>query len=348
MRRLIHNILLASALLLTAGCHKDEKPERSEGALVTISGVFSSVNTLMTKAGTDLPTADSLSKMTPVPLPEGTTLYLLIEKRNEQGVYEIQDESKTAYVITGDGATLYPCTVDDDGNLMETGQSPLLLREGNYRFHVVSPARKLESDYSMKVHNGQYILASDDRYDQTAPKVVEVKINPKTHDIQYVNLNPLINQTAQIRINLKMGENVSDITVLPDGVEISGLHDDSEGVNLKWTMNNNGFEPVAGNRKAGVRINDWEEHYYTEDGKQRKMLTGKAAILPTDATTSTIFVMFNISVNGVPTQYMSMLHNQLYKAAHSYEYNYSINIEHGITVGNWDNITIVKDLDFSN
>lgn len=46
----------------------------------------------------------------------------------------------------------------------------------------------------------------------------------------------------------------------------------------------------------------------------------KCPILPTDAYSGAVVVLFNLSVNGIPTQYEMMLNQKVFEAAYTYHY----------------------------
>lgn len=279
-------------------------------------------------------------------LPEGTTLYLMIEvKENGEWVQDKDNYPLKSYVVGG-GQSLFPCVVDEDGNCIEQSGSPLMLGEGSYRFHAVSPARLIQDmtinghDYEdvMPIKNGDYVIASDPNWEETAPTEANVHITTN-NDVMPVKLNPLINQTAEMVFNISKGRNVTKLEVLPEGVELTGIQDDDSGVAFHWSIGGAELPMKVGDKYHGVKVKDWEE---TPQG-----LRGKVSILPTDATTNAIFLLFNIAVDDVPTQYMATLNQQYYRSSHRYTYNFVVDVADGVTVAAWDNITIRREGDFT-
>lgn len=293
--------------------------------------------------------------LSPKPLPEkldlpvGTTLYLLIEvpdPENENNwVQDHQLYPLKSYVVGG-GNSLYPCIVDKEGRCVEQSGSPLMLSEGRYRFHAVSPARSIRDtvingrEYKnvMPIHNGEYVIATDSRWEETAPTEAEVHITTG-NAVMPITLNPLINHTAELVFNIKKGSNITRLEVLSAGVEISGIQNDKSGIPFLWTLDGAELQMMVGDKYHGIKIPRWEE---TAEG-----LRGSVSILPTDAFVNAIYITFNIAVNGIPTQYMATLNHQYYMSAHRYTYNYKVDVEGGITVAPWANITIIQEGDFT-
>ena len=149
-------------------------------------------------------------------LPQGSTVWLIAEskKDGESTVTYV----KKSYVVfnPSEGDTnksyLVPCTVDDDGNMIDMEGTPLYLKDGHtYKFYAISPARKLDENLFNKnqvgfqVKNGEYFYANDCRYSKTTPDEVTVK-SDNTEDVQIIDLKPMINQTAQLKFQIQKGE----------------------------------------------------------------------------------------------------------------------------------------------
>lgn len=338
--------LLSMSFLFIAGVSCTERiecPERMEGVMVCAGG--SSWGVAQTRASLPL-------SATVAPLPEGTTLWLLIEEPVDPDRHGFDDEWKISpnyamrkYVVLGKDAALVPCETDEDGRLVgdPSNNRPLMLRDGWYKFHAVSPAKELHDDLENDlsdialIHNGEYVLATDTRWEETAPLVVEVNTRSDMGSFQMVKLNPLINQTAEMELRLYMGDNVTDVDILPEGVEVAGVQEDrGTGVPFHWSTDNSYLPIRVGNKYNWLKVTTWE---WEDD-----CLVGRLSILPTDATTNAIFIVFNISVNGVPTQYMATLKTQYFESAYRYTYSFQVNVSDGIVVAAWDNISNVKDV----
>lgn len=338
-------ICLAALILVSCG-KNGEVAEEQHGVRVVAGGYYAGwYEGFDTKANCpdhDLPYVPK----GPIPMPEGSTLYLMIEEWDVDA-WKISEKYPMKPYVVGGASSLYPCEVYDDGTVIPgSSGSPLMLTNGRYRFHAVSPARKLETVVAngttyhnvMKIKNGDYVIASDTRWHDTYPTDVAVEIDPSSPMMQEVELNPLIHQTAQMKFYIKKGRNVSSLDVLPDGVSISGIQDDTkDGISFHWSTDESLLPMKVGDKYHGVTIREWKE--IEEDGEE--YLVGEAAILPTDASTNAVFIVFNLRVNDVPTQYMMSLHQQYYKSSYSYEYRFKVDVEDGITVAVWDNITHV-------
>lgn len=344
----MNGFLLSMSLLCVAGAsctERIESPEGREGVMVCAGG--SAWGFAGTRAS--LPPEASVA-----PLPEGTTLWLLIEEPVDPDRHGFGDEWEISpnpeyamrkYVVLGKDAALVPCETDGEGKVVgdPSNNKPLMLKEGWYKFHAVSPARDLHDDHDngltdiVRIHNGEYVLATDTRWDETAPLVVEVDTRSDLGSFQMVRLNPLINQTAEMELRLYMGDNVTDMDILPEGVEVTGLQEDRGiGVPFHWSTDNSYLPIRVGNKYNGIKVTTWE--------REEDCLVGRLSVLPTDATTNAIFIVFNISVNGVPTQYMATLKTQYFESAYRYTYNFQVNVSDGIVVAAWDNISEVKEI----
>lgn len=335
-------ILIMMAVAMVAGsCQKEIRPAVVCAKIaVCAPSVLPALGSIPGTKAADIP-----PQYTPMPMKPGSTLWLIIEKK-ENGVWEEDEEhSMKSYVVSA-GNTLFPCDVDDDGNaLLDSYGAALMLPEGTYRFHAVSPARRLRPDGAMPIRNGDYVVATDTRWEQTSPKDVEIVIESDSPEMQTVELNPLINQTARIKVNVKMGRNVKTLSVLPEGIEISGIQEDHvDGVDFIWHKDGYYIPALVGNKYEGTLLADYD---CREISDASGSITGYASILPTDARTNSIFFLFNLMVNEVPTQYLISLNDQYYAASFQYEYNFTVNVDGGITLATWDNITIVQDVDMT-
>lgn len=343
-------ILIAMSGMLTLSCQRIS-PDRDAAVMVPVlaGGVYESLPSgYDTKASLeDYLGVGNLPEQKP--LPEGTTLYLMIEVPDTDNPGEWKQDKDNyplkSYVVGG-GQSLFPCVVDKKGNSIEQSGSPLMLGEGRYRFHAVSPARQIRdttisgTEYKdvMPIVNGDYVIASDPNWEETAPTVAEVHIT-SDKNVESVTLNPLINQTAEMVFNISKGRNVTKLEVLPEGVELTGIQDDDSGVAFHWSVGGAELPMKVGDKYHGVKVKDWDE---TPEG-----LLGRVSVLPTDATTNAIFLLFNIAVNDVPTQYMATLNQQYYRSSHRYTYNFVVDVADGVTVAAWDNITIRREGDFT-
>lgn len=306
-------------------------------------------------------------------LPDGTTLWLFAEDITE-GELQEEVEPKSYVVRDIDGMyddegrllqQLLPCSVDDEGNLVSETSVPLYLTFGHrYHFRAVSPARKFvegltdeegESVYAFYVDNKEYVIATDDRYEETA--ATEITINADAADegsagVEVVEMNPLINQTAQLEFTIVPEENnpyIHSISVLPQGIEISGVQDRysaSSDNSVLWNWSTG--EPLHAytgdnNTSFLIRKDTQFEDAFIEE-RENGSLYIKCPILPTNAFSTSIIVVFNLQINGSPTQYEMMLNQKIYQAAYTYHYKGTIRMEDGVSVITWQYVNWSDDV----
>lgn len=306
-------------------------------------------------------------------LPDGTTLWLFAEDVTEGELRE-EVEPKSYVVRDIDGMyddegrllqQLLPCSVDDEGNLVSETSVPLYLTFGHrYHFRAVSPARKFvegltdeegESVYAFYVDNKEYVIATDDRYEETA--ATEITINADAADegsagVEVVEMNPLINQTAQLEFTIVPEENnpyIHSISVLPQGIEISGVQDRysaSSDNSVLWNWSTG--EPLHAytgdnNTSFLIRKDTQFEDAFIEE-RENGSLYIKCPILPTNAFSTSIIVVFNLQINGSPTQYEMMLNQKIYQAAYTYHYKGTIRMEDGVSVITWQYVNWSDDV----
>ena len=283
-------------------------------------------------------------------LPDGTTLWIFAEDVTTDGSELDQVEPK-AYVVRdmSDGSQqLRPCEVDEKGNLVSETTTPFFLTIGHeYKFRAVSPARKFvkgaqDEDgndvYALHVDNKEYVLATDDRYEETAAETITIE--EQGEDVQIVEMNPIVNQTAQLEFTIvadKDNPDIHSITVLPQGIEIAGVQNqysrDGGGVAWNWSTG----EPLVAylgddNAKVLVRKDSQYGDALIQEHADGSLYI-RCPILPTDAYSSSLIVMFNLQVNGSPTQFEMTLNRKVF--ACTYHYKGTVTVENGISVITW-------------
>ncbi len=285
-------------------------------------------------------------------LPDGTTLWIFAEDVTTGGSELDQVEPK-AYVVRdmSDGSQqLRPCEVDEKGNLVSETTTPFFLTIGHeYKFRAVSPARKFvkgaqDEDgndvYALHVDNKEYVLATDDRYEETAAETITIE--EQGEDVQIVEMNPIVNQTAQLEFTIvadKDNPDIHSITVLPQGIEIAGVQNqysrDGGGVAWNWSTG----EPLVAylgddNAKVLVRKDSQYGDALIQEHADGSLYI-RCPILPTDAYSSSLIVMFNLQVNGSPTQFQMTLNRKVFEGACTYHYKGTVTVENGISVITW-------------
>jgi lipopolysaccharide export system protein LptA len=138
---------------------------------------------------------------------------------------------------------------------------------------------------------------------------------------------------------------------MDSGVEISGLQNayegkpsDEEKNYYLWSMTNVSDSIIMqkGDKNTRVVINAKDFTRSEEDGKIT--LTGDVGILPTDIMSTTMYILVNIEVNGVPTQYVAALNSMKFYHGFSYNVKLQVTANEGIFVNTWYNESWTKDL----
>ena len=332
-------------LLGWTACDNDAAADQMPGdGLVQIQPVLS--GSLVADGFSTMTRAENLPENhVIVPLPEGTTLWIIAEKLDEAG--KVTSTSETPYVVKevseGTGVTsLYPCTVDDDGKVLSVNGTPMFISEGTYNFWAVSPARKLEDGNTLSVKNGEELLATDDRYEETKSTYIEVKgdwANDESR-IEVIRLKPLFNQTAQLKFTITSEAKwIHSLELLAAGVEYSGLQEETENnwsltghLNTDYGMKNGTYretECVTGKNSDGT-------HY----------LEVTTPVLPVNAVATPVVVLFNVLINGVPSPFSIMLTEKNFQAGYSYHYKGTVKLQDGVAVIVWQFVEWNMDVVF--
>lgn len=285
-------------------------------------------------------------------LPIGSTLWLSYAKQNEDGA-TYGTPNLQGYIVgttTGGYNTLYPCTTTQNAegkleiNAEEIG-APLYLEAGTYKFKMVSPAYPVFTDLKMTVDNGMYLYSTDGRYKETYTEPIQVEIG--TSGVQYIKLNPIISQVARFTFTIHKGTGVYTLEPLEAGIEISGLqnpfnHGEEGQLQYNWSSENIADTLVMrmGDKRSWVTLPGVELE--TEvDGS----ITGDIGVLPTLTMSTPISVLINMAVNGVPTQYMTLVNETHLLHARSYNFDWTVNVEDGqISVVTWQNQSWTTDI----
>lgn len=299
----------------------------------------------------ELPNADATL------LPVGSTLWLSYAKQNEDGT-SYSEPDLQGYVVGTNASgynTLYPCTTTEgaDGKLTlnpEAIGAPLYLETGMYKFKMISPAYPINKELKMQVDNGMYLYSTDGRYKETSSRAEKIIVNAT--GVQYIKLNPIISQVARFTFTIQKGEGVNRLEPLAAGIEISGLqnpyhhpNESEEGDNLltyNWSSEDIADTLVMrlGDKRSWVTL-PGEELQTDEDGT----ITGDIAVLPTLTMSTPIPILINMAINGVPTQYMTLLNEQMLLHARSYNLKWKVSVTEGqISVVTWQNQSWVTDL----
>lgn len=337
---ILYTFLFLIAIMLvscTDGLHEqDAQEEIPEGCVrvnFTLSGSYGGPLS-------DLSRSNPLNNYSPVKIPDGTTLWIAVYKESSNELQQVK-----SFVVKGN--TLYPCKVDDDGNVTDENDVPLYLESGTYTFRAIGPARKLTDDKltddkHLYIENGQYVIANDERTRfNNGPLVkgtagVKEELDNNENLVVEVQLNPLINQTAKLKFTIKAGDNVYKLGVQTTGVEIDGLQDNYSISNdvkspWNWTLGTDTLIAYRGNKNTKLTLTEPVEI-------TNKKVVYETSILPTDAYSTPLIILFSMRVNGVPSQFQMMLSRKLFLTGYSYHYMGTINLKDGIAAMEWMNV----------
>lgn len=376
-------MILSAAILLSCSRHIDEGMGGDGKVRVCFRMPVSYNGFPATRAITDvLPETGADTVMRHLPdylhpeyLPEGSTLWMTLSEYDEEsGTYTNPQLHAYQVKSSGEWNSLYPCrkelkdSLDRDGNpvqywtcITDGSAAPLYLDPGIYKFKLISPALPLVEtndngvwNWKLHIDNGMYFSATDGRYYETKPVNTVVTIDPDGSNIQYVELNPIIQQTARFNFSIVKGNQVDSLMILPAGVEISGLQNPEKGYLFDWTSEDIRDTLVAkrGDKLQWLKMSPEKFSVSTEpltwnSVTYNERLTGHIGVLPTDAMSTTIIITFNLLVNGIPTQYVTTM-NQI-KIQHGHEYHLKLKVDQkdGITVFTWQYQSWTHDLELN-
>ncbi len=314
---------------------------------------------------------------------EGTSTY--DDKGNIITTYDSEPRYHACVVRADAGYnSLYPLDVKDTTIVVngveetfitpkrETLGRPLLLTDQKkYRFKMMYPALPVhKTKKSIIVENGMFFCTHDGRYEETAP--TDTKITDQNSGVAYVNLNPIVHQTSRFHFRIRAGANVTDLAPLHTGVEVTGLQtpgaeygangdfdpDNTAGyLEYKWPSMDIADTLVMkrGDKFSWTHVYGDSKYasmgtYYDEEfGMNKKMLEADVYFLPTNARSSTVIALFNLLLNGIPTQFMvtisqSATFTNVFEHAHSYNLDMTVSRNEGITVITWQNQSWTADM----
>lgn len=380
--KILRNILivLVGTAFMT-GCSEKEVVKTPDGTRIEfrLPGYYDNlVPYARTKAGDVISPEDSIRNLggrygTPdlISLPVGSTLWLTFSELQQDGTYT--DPDLKAYKIMDDGGyhSMYACTFHEETGAdgftykvidEETTGQPLILEDGTYRFKMISPALPIcydeEKGWRLPVDNGMYFYSTDGRYHETLPKDIVVDSKNLVNDgnnVQYVKLNPIVNQTARWNFRIFKGENVQSLEMMVAGIEVSGLqnpYDTEDGTQQMFYWASDDIRDTLvmkrGDKLQWVKIpaaEMWKEEAIGPSGTYEEALCGDVGFLPTNALSTTVVILFNMVVNGIPTQYETTVNRHIFEHAHSYNIGAVVDQKDGIRLFNWLNQSWSSDLE---
>lgn len=340
--------MLAAGAWLAQSCSESDEPAGGEGVEVgfRLKGMYGAPlsdygGNAQKIGGVQTRSVTTVDDATTIPIPDGTTLWLSAQMTKDADGNPVTGEEPILKSYRVSGSTLYPCTVDAEGEVIDSYASPLFLPYGTYRFVALGPARELIDGKSLYIDNGEYVIANDERYAQTQSQ--EIEVMPSDVDqVKIINLNPLINQTARLKFTLYRDEsdvNVHSLSWQSQSVEISGLQNKysrgtSGGSPWNWTHGSLQDTLVAFPAEKNTRL-----ILSNLPSDSNSELVATTEVLPTDAYATPLIIFFNVNVNGVPSMFEMMLNRKVFRAGYSYNYRGKISITGGVTILEWQNIS---------
>lgn len=291
-------------------------------------------------------------------LPTGSLVWVLVGQWDTTTGSYIEQTPK-GYKVIASGAAyrqLYPCEVRQNVQGNEThytldpdqqGTHVILKKGEKYRFRILSTSvdKRLtfkDNRYTVLLDNGDYLYSNDERYPTGDPAVYPVRTRPIEYEVPptapteviEIKLNPMIQQTAKMQLTICPGEGVHELQILPEGCELSGLETGPRewGPNLADTLKLQ-FGPKLGYIKENVFAS--VEHTSPGETTPHTDLRWETTVLPNDARSNSMSLLLNLRINGVPVQYMTLLSDQLWQHARSYNLRCRVSIKDGITVFNF-------------
>ena len=345
MMKYLSYILLCAALMFSISCSKEMEsvsnaPEGMVEVRFNIPEFYSNGSNLaQTKADSEFLEGKTISR-----LPVGSTIWLSYSRKTREGTYE--DPVVKPYIVksTNDYVGLSPCSIEEytDENSVEWLKineqehgTPLYLNIGDtYKFKVLYPAYDIrKEDLIVNLHNGEWICTNDPRYTQTMCR--DITLNETSNKISYIDLQPMINQTARLHFEIAKGDFVHTLEMMHNGIEIAGVQDKDRSYPLDWTLEE--YVEVI----QMESIDDGKHWYKLQNFEVRDdKIIGDAYILPLDVRRTYIFILINMAVNGIPTQYVLTLNGIVLEHSRSYNFDLKAGIDGNMTVVNWQNTSI--------
>lgn len=267
------------------------------------------------------------------------------------------------FVVSGDVDThlyyLRPCLVNSDGSFKSYGGSPLILENGDWIIYASSPALPLDDNAGLKLDNGQEYMSSDWRYTETYPTYFHLE--PTDDDVIQMTLNPIIHQNARLILSLySENEFISSVDLLNAGVHVNGLQRPvyyTAANGAQYSMNYaDTLKTLWGKKNEKlVLLNKYiapvKVRYKAQDGSDSivtyRAFNVMADILPTEATSQPLNILFSGVVNGVPANFSYNLNEKVFRPGYYYHYLGKIDIKEGVVVLDWGSNNWEADVDLN-
>lgn len=264
------------------------------------------------------------------------------------------------FVVRGDADThfyyLRPCSVKADGSFDKEVGTPLILRDGDWIIYAASPALPLDDNAGLKLTNGQEYMSSDWRYVETYPTYFHLA--PTDEDVVQMTLNPVIHQNARLVLSLySENEFISSVDLLNAGIQVNGLQPPVYYNSDEYSMNYTDTLQTTWGKKdeSLILLNKYitpvRIRHQAQDGSDSivtyRAFNVMADILPTDATSHPLNILFSGVVNGVPANFSYNLNEKVFRPGYYYHYLGKIDIKEGVVVVDWGSNSWEADVDLN-
>lgn len=336
-------------VFLLASCAKETEtvctiPEGKVEVRIDMPEVYHELSpSQMTKAAQDSETLSPYDNLI-TSLPVGATIWLSYAKKTGDSTYDTPQVKPYVVRSTADYVGLYPCETEEYTDkegvawlrvMADVEASPLYLeKDATYKFQGMYPALDIRRDNKeVYLSNGTWACTNDPRYTQTEGR--EATMTAGRNRVTYIELPPMINQTARLHFEISKGENVHTLEMMQAGIEIDGVQDKGTVFPLDWTHEDYlkvlQMESIA-DGEHWFKLQEFE----VKDDK----IIGNAYILPLDVRRTYIFILVNVAVNGIPTQYVATLNGIILEHARSYDFYMEVDVNGNLTVMNWQNTSL--------
>lgn len=368
----ITSILLVALILVSCvkgEMRKDEIPTGTDSVLVEFSlpKIYGGLTRLSDVPATKSDRLDDLRSLGNISvrnLEEGSLLWMSYFKKREDNAWD--GPFFQGYVLKSlDGIfTLMPCGLnhthegypDDIISINSSEQKPpLYLKPGIYKFKMLYPAVPLYyTNLGVKVNNGDTFYATDGRYVETYSREVTIAASDEVasgnkYNVQFVPLPGMVSQMAQFKFKIKKGPGVYSLDMMEEGIEITGIQTpyghyfsaDGQSFQYFWSSENIGDTLVMRKADKSARIYLKRDRFVRNEDES---LDAEITFLPTDALSTDVIFLFNMLVNGIPTQFTATLSQMIFAHAHSFNMEFEIKLNDGIYVLEWMNQSWSKEI----
>ena len=202
-------------------------------------------------------------------------------------------------------------------------------------------------------------MSSDWRYTETYPTYFHLE--PTDDDVIQMTLNPIIHQNARLILSLySENEFISSVDLLNAGIHVNGLQRPvyyTAANGAQYSMNYaDTLKTLWGKKNEKlVLLNKYiapvKVRYKAQDGSDSivtyRAFNVMADILPTEATSQPLNILFSGVVNGVPANFSYNLNEKVFRPGYYYHYLGKIDIKEGVVVLDWGSNNWEADVDLN-